>query len=152
MYQDLVYFKYYNFMGNKNYTHFLSSPQLEKFYDFAFEEQFKEVLHVRKVSEGLFTFVTGETALITGLKQQEHSVELQFESKKLVIVLQNAFFEEEYLHYKDKSDLFIVTLEERTLYFAEQKDISIKYVSIIAFKELVEQQGGKYMKVLVERW
>jgi hypothetical protein len=136
----------------ENYTTYLASKSLHDYYSLPFEEQFKEVLHVRKVSEGLFKFVTGETALTTGMKKHEHSVELQFESKKLVVVLRDGFFEEEYLHNKDNSDLLLVTLEEMVVDAAIEKGIVMKYVSVSAFKELVEKNVGEYMKVLVEAW
>lgn len=51
-----------------NIEKFLASPKLEKFYALPFKEQLKEILHIRKVSEGLFTLVTGVTALTTGMK------------------------------------------------------------------------------------
>lgn len=112
----------------------------------------KEILHIRKVSEGLFSLVTGETALTIGLKKHEHSVEIQFETKQLVVVLHNAFFEEEYLRLKDNTDVLLVTLEVMVVDTAIEKGIVMKYVSVSAFKELVEQQAGEYTKVLVERW
>jgi hypothetical protein len=137
-------------MENSNYTQFLASPLLEKFYELPFKERMKEILHIRKFSEDLFTLVTDETSLTTGMKKQEHSIELQFESKKLVVVLHDAFFEKEYLHYQDISDLFFVTLEERIFDAATKKGVAMKNVSSEAFKELLKKQEGKYMKVLVD--
>lgn len=139
-------------MENSNNTKFLAYPQFEKFNELPFKEQLKEILHIRKVSEGLFSLVTGETALTIGLKKHEHSVEIQFETKQLVVVLHNAFFEEEYLRLKDNTDVLLVTLEVMVVDTAIEKGIVMKYVSVSAFKELVEQQAGEYTKVLVERW
>ena len=139
-------------MENNNYTQFLASPLLEKFYTLSFEEQLKEILHVRKVSELLFTLVTDETALTTRMKKHEHSVELQFETKHLVVVLHEAFFKEEYLRLKDNTDVLLVTLEEMVVDAAIEKGIDMKHVSVSAFKELVEQNVVEYMKVLVEGW
>jgi len=110
----------------------------------------KEILHIRKFSEDLFTLVTSETALIKGMNKHEHSVDLQFETKQLVVVLQDAFFEKEYLHYQDISDLFFVTFVERIFDAATKKGVAMKNVSSEAFKELLEKQEGKYMKVLVD--
>ena len=139
-------------MENSNYTQFLASTQLEKFNELPFKEQLKEILHIRKVSELLFTLVTGETALTTGMKKHDHSVDLQFESKKLVIVFDEAFFEEEYLRLKDNTDVLLVTLKNKVVDAEFEKGILIKYVSVSAFKELVEQNVGEYTKVLVEGW
>lgn len=139
-------------MGLTNIEKYLAFPQLEKFYALPFEEQLKDILHVRKVSELLFTLVASETALTTGMKKHEHSVELQFESKKLVVVLREAFFEEEYLHLKDNTDVLLVTLVVMVVDAAIEKDIVINYVSISTFKELIEKNVGEYMKGLVERW
>ena len=139
-------------MENSNYTQFLASTQLEKFHELPFKDQLKEILHVRKVSEALYMLVTGETALTTGMKKHDHSVDLQFESKKLVIVFDEAFFEEEYLRLKDNTDVLLVTLEVMVVDTAIEKGIVMKYVSVSAFKELVEQQAGEYTKVLVEGW
>lgn len=136
----------------ENYTTYLASQSIRDYYALTFEEQLREILHIRNVSEGLFTLVTGETSLTIGMKKQEHSVELQFESKKLVVVLHDAFFEKEYLHSKDNSDLLLVTLEEMVVDVAKAKWIEMKYVSVSVLKELVEQNVGEYMKVLVEGW
>ncbi len=136
----------------ENYTTYLASQSLRDYNALPFEEQLREILHIRKVSEVLFTFVTGETSLTTGMKKQEHSVELQFESKKLVVVLHDAFFEEEYLHYQDNSDLLLVTLEAMVVDTAIEKGIVMQYVSVSALKELIEKNVGEYTKVLVERW
>ena len=145
-------FKKNNFMENSNNTEFLAYPQFEKFNELPFKEQLKEILHIRKVSELLFTLVTGETALTIGLKKHEHSVELQFESKQLVVVLHNAFFDEEYLRFIENANVLLVTLENKVVDAAFEKGIEMKHVSFSALKELVDQQGGKYMKVLVEGW
>jgi hypothetical protein len=137
-------------MENSNYIQFLASPLLEKFYELPFKEQMKEILHIRKFSEDLYTLVTGETALIKGMNKHEYSVGLQFETNQLVVVLQDAFFEKEYLHYQDISDLFFVTLEERIFDAATKKGVAMKNVSSEAFKELLKKQERKYMKVLVD--
>ncbi len=55
-------------MELSNIEKFLAPPKLEKFYALPFKEQLREILHIRKVSEGLFTLVTGETTLTTGMK------------------------------------------------------------------------------------
>jgi hypothetical protein len=133
-----------------NIEKFLASPQLEKFYELPFEEQLIEILHIRKVSEGLFTIITDETTLTTGMKKHEHSVELQFESKQLVVVLHNAFFDEEYQLLNDNVDVLLVTLEEMVVDAAFEKGIVINYVSVSAFKVLAEQNVGEYTKVLVD--
>lgn len=136
----------------ENYTTYLASQSLRDYNALPFEEQLREILHIRKVSEGLFTLVTGETSLTTWMKKQEHSVELQFESKKLVIVFDEAFFEEEYLRLKDNTDVLLVTLEVMVVDAAIEKGIDMKFVSLNEFKELVEKNVGEYTKVLVERW
>jgi hypothetical protein len=125
-------------MENSNYTQFLASPLLEKFYELPFEEQLKEILHLRKVSEGLFTLITDETSLTTGMKKQEHSIELQFESKKLVVVLHDAFFEFELLQYKEKLDVFFVTFQENIYKHAFNLDILIKHLPMKTLKKMVE--------------
>ena len=137
-------------MENRNNTKFLAYPQFEKFNELPFKEQLREILHIRKVSEGLFTLVTGETTLTSGIKKHEHSVELQFESKQLVVVLHNAFFDEEYLRFIENANVLLVTLENKVVDAAFEKGIVMKYVSVSAFKELVEQNVGEYMKVLVD--
>ena len=137
-------------MENSNNTKFLAYPQFEKFNELPFKEQLKEILHIRKVSEALFMLVTGETALTIGLKKHEHSVELQFETKQLVVVLHNAFFDEEYLRLKANVNVLLVTLENKVVDAAFEKGIVINYVSVSAFKVLVEQNVGEYMKVLVD--
>lgn len=137
-------------MENSNNTKFLAYPQFEKFNELPFKEQLKEILHIRKVSEALFMLVTGETALTIGLKKHEHSVELQFETKQLVVVLHNAFFDEEYLRLKANANVLLVTLENKVVDAAFEKGIVINYVSVSAFKVLVEQNVGEYMKVLVD--
>ena len=137
-------------MENSNNTKFLAYPQFEKFNELPFKEQLKEILHIRKVSEALFMLVTGETALTIGLKKHEHSVELQFETKQLVVVLHNAFFDEEYLRLKANVNVLLVTLENKVVDAAFEKNIVINYISVSAFKELVEQNVGEYMKVLVD--
>ena len=76
----------------ENYTTYLASQSLRDYYALPFGEQLREILHIRKVSEVLFTLVTGETSLTTGMKKHEHSVEILFESKNLVVVLHEAFF------------------------------------------------------------
>ena len=136
----------------ENYTTYLASQSLRDYNALPFEEQLREILHIRKVSEGLFTLLTDETSLNTGMKKHDHSVDLQFESKKLVIVFDEAFFEEEYLRLKDNTDVLLVTLEVMVVDTAIEKGIVMKYVSVSAFKELVEQQAGEYTKVLVEQW
>ncbi len=136
----------------ENYTTYLASQSLRDYYALPFEEQLREILHIRKVSEVLFTLVTGETSLNTGMKKHEHSVEFQFETKKLVVVLHDAFFQEEYLHYQDNSDLILVTLEKMLVDAALKKWIEMRFVSLNEFKGMVEKQVGKYTKVLVEGW
>ena len=136
----------------ENYTTYLASQSLRDYYALPFEEQLREILHIRKVSEGLFTLITDETSLTTGMKKQKHSVELQFESKKLVVVLYNAFVEEEYLHYQDNSDLFLVTLEGSIYKSLMENGADIQFVSVSRFKELVEMNVEENMKVLVEGW
>jgi hypothetical protein len=136
----------------ENYTTYLASQSLRDYYALPFEEQLIEILHIRKVSEGLFTLITDETSLTTGMKKQEHSVELQFEYKKLVVVLHDAFVEEEYLHYQDNSDLLLVTLEGSIYKSLMENSTDIQFVSVSRFKELVEKNVGEYMKVLVEGW
>lgn len=137
-------------MENSNNTKFIAYPQFEKFNQLPFKEQLKEILHIRKVSEALFMLVTGETALTIGLKKHEHSVELQFESKQLVVVLHEAFFEEEYLLLKADANVLLVTLENKVIDAAFEKGIVINYVSVSAFKVLAEQNVGEYTKVLVD--
>lgn len=133
-----------------NIEKFIAYPQFEKFNQLPFKEQLKEILHIRKVSEALFMLVTGETALTIGLKKHEHSVELQFESKQLVVVLHNAFFDEEYQLLNDNVEVLLVTLEEMVVDAAFEKGIVINYVSVSAFKVLAEQNVGEYTKVLVD--
>ena len=103
-----------------------------------------------KVSEGMFTLITDESSLTTGMKKQEHSVELQFESKKIVVVLHDAFLKKNLFQYQESSKFLFVTFQFKVYLTATIKINAIKFISIIMFKESVKRQLGKYLKVLIE--
>jgi hypothetical protein len=77
---------------------------------------------------------------------------LQFESKKLVVVLQDAFFEFELLQYKDKLDVFFVTFQENIYEHAFNLDILIKHLPMKTLKKMLEDQVSKYTVMLVDKW
>jgi hypothetical protein len=139
-------------MEKTNNSNYLDSSKLEQFYSLPIEEQLIEVFHLIDVSEILYSYVIGETSKITVLKKNEHSVELSFGIKKLIVIIYETLFVFELWRYNDMKDVFLVTFHEHTYELSSQMSLSMKYLPIAEFKKMIEDQLSKYTVMLVDKW
>ena len=116
------------------------------------KEQLLEILHLKIVSETLEEMVCGSYLKVVDLYKSNNFVEINYGNLCLVLILEDAFYIDEYESYKNKIKVHFVTFNEKTLGLLPEGYGNILHIPVAKFKETLLLKMGGTTKELIQRW